>query len=509
MRRIVLAVLVFALTASNFGVQANSAEEIKFIPITASWLETLNYYRTSSGLSPVTEDPKFSEDVKSHTDYLAKTDASFFTGSYQNRHTENPASPFYKGRGLFSNLASSRDPNQSLFIDQWIQAPFHAIGMLREGLKSAGMGVSLDERSGYFEAGLDIGQGLKNVGRSKDILYPGDGAYSRLNRFMGESPDPRESCGSDWEKYRGLPVFVSLVANPPQKMSATITQPSGKEFSSGNDLCIVNEHTFVTSNKIYGPAGKSIIDAENMVLLIAKEPLEAGINRVSLKMDGRPDKNWSFTVIPEPKEVSFSYSATDLMVTWKPGTVAAPNQITGYQVSFSDENWKNSKLFTTDKLEFDASFLPDGKYLYCVTAIGKYRSGDCTGFYSVKISHEISKNPVVVYYPYTVKGNSRLILPKSKVTITFDTSKNTSASTSTPQICTTKVMNGQVIVYANKVGICSVDIKDPGAKTMEAVDLHYDFPVITLSRATCKKGSKTLITSGYPATCPSGYKKTA
>ena len=70
-------------------------------------------------------------------------------------------------------------------------------------------------------------------------------------------------------------------------------------------------------------------------------------------------------------------------------------------------------------------------------------------------------------------------------------------------------MNGQVIVSANKVGICSVDIKDPGAKTMEAVDFHYDFPVITLSRATCKKGSKTLITSGYPATCPSGYKKTA
>ena len=81
------------LTMLFFPISTSRAEPVPIPSMDASWLETLNYYRISSGLEPVTENSAQSAAALKHSIYLAKTDPSLFVGAYRNSHSENPASP--------------------------------------------------------------------------------------------------------------------------------------------------------------------------------------------------------------------------------------------------------------------------------------------------------------------------------------------------------------------------------------------------------------------------------
>ena len=368
--------MILGLSVSN----AAAFGQTNMLPsMDAGWLVNLNYYRTAAGLKPITEDKILSASVKKHMIYLVKSDPQYFVGAYLNRHSENPASPYYTPEGARSGneLTSNTSANAAEAIDSWMQAPFHALGLLREGLKSVGFDMEFNATTGQYEFGMDIFGNLKNQ-RTKMVIFPGKGSFSRQDHFQSESPDSRQACGPNWKNFTGLPLWVSLLTSPPPQMTAQLITPSGKVLKSSRDLCIVNEKNFITSDRVNGASGKTIITAGHMVLIIPKSSLAPGMQRVSLTMKGKPTIAWSFKVIGPPPTIT--WSATPTAITWDNPVAQPQNPITGYEVMFSDVTLKVFQSFRTTTNSFETVNIVPAQYFVCVRAIGRYRSGTCSVF---------------------------------------------------------------------------------------------------------------------------------
>lgn len=352
----------------------------------ATWIDTFNYYRLSSGLSPIAEDKRLSAAVKAHVTYLTMSDPKYLTGRYVSRHLENPASPYYTVRGSSAGqeMTSTLTDNQYLSIDQWMAAPFHAIGLMREGLSAAGWATAYNTRTGFYDTGADVLDRL-NPTRTKVIMFPGNGSQSRMDSFVGESPDPRESCGPHWRSYSGLPIWVTLLSKPPRQMSAQLVTPSGEVLSSRDQLCIVNEFTMKSSDPVYGAAGMAIIKADHMVLILPKKRLAPGLQQVSLKLDRKPRISWAFTVIARPQQISMTTASTPGELTWSAPPTQAGNPTLGYDVLVGDSSLKKIQIYRTDTTSFSTASLNPGNYWVCVKAIARYRNGDCPNFLSYTV----------------------------------------------------------------------------------------------------------------------------
>lgn len=372
------------------NVAPSFASTVQLPKIDANWIQMVNYYRQASGLAPVTEDQKLSSDVKKHITYLTKSDPKYFTGRYVSRHLENPSSPYYTKVGARSGqeLTTTLTNDQAQSIDQWMSAPFHAMGFMREGLRKIGWASSYNPGTGFYDVGADVLDGLKMY-RTKTITFPGNGSYMRMDNFPGEKPDPREGCGANWSSYTGLPIWVSLTTRPSRQMSAQIINPSGDVLSSQNQLCIVNEFNIKSSDPVYGPAGKAIVRADHMVLIIPKDPLTPGVQKVSLLLGGVRKISWSFTVIARPADIELTAINDPSSISWQAPPPENANPIVGYEVVVADSSMKKFEAFRTTSTTFSTAPLAAGNYWVCVRAIGQYRKGECPNF----VSYTTGQNP--------------------------------------------------------------------------------------------------------------------
>lgn len=254
----------------------------------AGWLETLNWYRSQSGLPPVKENASWSAGIEAHLAYLANTPEKYRVGKYANAHTENPASPFYTREGDAAGRKSNltfHSASDRAAIEIWMAAPFHAIGVLRPGLKE--VAFHRDPLTGA--AGLDVVRGFEPEFKSDLVLFPGPGSTVDLRRFLGESPNPLETCGYD--ASAGLPLVAMLPANPGPEMTATLTDMSGNVVPS----CIVSEHTYVSTDPVYGPTGLSLLKADTL-FIIPRDTLGPSQYTAKLTQPGQADISWSFNV---------------------------------------------------------------------------------------------------------------------------------------------------------------------------------------------------------------------
>jgi len=295
---VVGSVLAITLACAPFSASANSvAAPTK----NATWLEILNYYRLSSGLTPVSEDLEMSNAAQNHANYLAKTNMKYLVKEFANLHTENPASPYYNVTA--SALGAGDIAWTSVFsqrpIDQLMSAPFHAIGLLHETFTKVGFGTAPVEVGGYFPGHqvttLATVAGTSNALRTKSIFFPGANSTISINDFHTESPDPRESCGPNFRKYTGLPIFASILDAPSLRTSAFLTMPTGEILSNSRDLCVITEHNLKSTDPIYGAAARSIMSDEHMILVIPREPLKIGKYGVVIKQKNLADLSWKFT----------------------------------------------------------------------------------------------------------------------------------------------------------------------------------------------------------------------
>ena len=390
--------LVVALVGGLLGVNGSTAGAADTSPpaLSAGWLETLNWYRTASGMKTVSLDSTLAKSIESHLKYLIKTDKVLRGGAYSSPHAENPASPFYTTEGESAGKASniitegSADENEAGAIDGWMAAPFHAVGNLREGLKSTALST-LKSESGRTYWGLNVVAGLNLTAvRTKNILFPGDGSKVRLSRFEGESPDPREGCAGDFKSYNGLPIFASLLKDPTKDVSVDLFDPKGNAIPD-DALCVQTQYTFKSTDAVMGPGALKSFSGDNLVIIIPRDPLVQGQYKVKIKQGGLADINWSFSVAPAPIEgivqgIPEQKVPVRRTLKWSLGSGVADYALTSQRVRVwscpenkctTNENLVD-RIFPASQTSLDVMQFKDGFYFTCIEPINASGVGKCT-----------------------------------------------------------------------------------------------------------------------------------
>jgi hypothetical protein len=272
-----LVVLALPMTAD-----ATNDPAPPFIAPNAAWLSVVNYYRAMAGLSAVTEDPSLSPGARNHSCYMLYNGIS---------HDETPGLTGYTASGDTAGnqgnvaVSSGLDATARDQVELWMTGPFHAIGVLRPGLRSVGFGQCrlTNTPTWHSAATLDVFGGMNwNAPRPANaIVWPGNGTTTNLNRFVAETPNPVTYCG--WTGGAGLPVIAMMPTTFGRLVSTTITGPSGRLQTCG-----------LWKGNTDGAAA-SILGGDNAVTVLPRNQLADGRYTVTVTTD-RNTVTWSFTV---------------------------------------------------------------------------------------------------------------------------------------------------------------------------------------------------------------------
>jgi hypothetical protein len=262
---------------------------------THSWLDRLNLYRATAGLPPVEEDPDLSGAVSEHARYMVRHD--------EIRHTQNQRRALASLAGAEAAAASVLAGSNSAAapdiwaVDEWMQAPFHALGLLDPALERVGFGIhrAADGRI-QTAAGLDVLRGRSTAAApgTFPVLWPADGAAVPIGTHTSEYPNPLTSCRG-YSAPTGLPVIVQLGSG------GVTPQVTASWFVDGTralEHCIFDETTYRNGNTIDQRLGRGILDARDAIVLVPRAPLRADhAYRVVIDTNGRRI-DWTFRVSP-------------------------------------------------------------------------------------------------------------------------------------------------------------------------------------------------------------------
>jgi hypothetical protein len=257
------------------------------------WLERLNLYRAAALLPPVVEDPALSGAVFQHAHYMV---LHGIVKHSQNRR-DSGATPEGAAAAARSNLAGSIHSTEpdSWAVDTWMQAPFHALGILDPALQQVGFGIDR-ARSGRVQtaAGLDVtrGRNLAPLSVSYPIVWPAGGASVPLAMHTAEYPSPLTSCPG-YKAPTGLPLIVQLGSG------TAVPHVTGSWLGEGErwlDHCVFDEGTYRNHDRVQQRLGRRILAARNAIILIPREPLRSGSSyRAVVQVNGQ-QIDWTFAV---------------------------------------------------------------------------------------------------------------------------------------------------------------------------------------------------------------------
>jgi uncharacterized protein YkwD len=276
-------ILTALLGCSTLTTSSGAHADTGFPPENASMLDRVNWYRAQSGLDPVVQRADWQNDSVAHSCWMLQNGMS---------HDEPAGTPGYSAggarAGVNSNVAvSSGTTTNGAFVDLWMTGPFHAVGILRPGLREIGEGrcdiTNTYPGQPWRSAGtLDVLRGLKPAAKST-VHFPGNGSTTHLRNFIAETPDPRTYCG--WQRETvGLPV-IALLPAAPRNTTATITGPNGPL-----EVCVL------TAANTTGDA-KALLGGDNAVVVLPRTPLADGTHTVVISST-TASTTWSFTVAP-------------------------------------------------------------------------------------------------------------------------------------------------------------------------------------------------------------------
>ena len=241
-------------------------------------------------LSPVNENPAWSAGGQLHSRYMVKNNIL--------SHDEDASNPWYSEEGKAAaqagNLMASSnvDTSDQYAVDSWMQAPFHALGILDPALQTVGFG-SYREANGGLQMGasLDV---LRGLGTEKTtaypVMWPGDGATTPLGVFWGEHPDPLTSCPG-YSAPSGLPIILQI---GPGHLTPQVSASSFKQGSTSLEHCFFTEATYKNPTPDSQNLGRAILNQRDAVVLIPRQPLKSGSSyTVSITVNGQ-NYTWSF-----------------------------------------------------------------------------------------------------------------------------------------------------------------------------------------------------------------------
>jgi hypothetical protein len=258
-----------------------------------TWLDRVNFYRATAALPPVTEDPSLSTAVLQHARYMVQHDVI----THSQRPGARGATRAGAAAAAASNLAgslSALEP-ENWAVDVWMQAPFHAIGILDPALTRVGFGI-YREPDGQIQtaAGMDVLNGRTRTRRvgPYPIVWPADGAWVPLTAYTDEYPNPLTSCAG-YAAPAGLPVIVQMGdgGNVPR-----VTGSSIAEEDRPLDHCIFDETSYRNRDPQQQRLGRAILASRNAIVLIPRRPLVPGsMYRAIVKVNGR-SIDWRFGI---------------------------------------------------------------------------------------------------------------------------------------------------------------------------------------------------------------------
>ena len=494
---------------------ANLATETNLVPgKSATWLETLNYYRIASGVPPVKEKKSFSEAAKKHAIYVGKTPEKYFTGIYANKHKENPDSPYATEDGITDGagqIAWSSSDSAADAVHQLMGAPIHTIGFLRENLETTGYGFSPEDGKDSFVHTFSTLSGLTQDKRSKVILFPGDGATVKLNSFDGnEVPEPRESCDGDWKSFHGLAIIASLLKEPQKNLKASLTTPDGVVFDDPDNLCVVDENHFKTTDESYGGALGPILSNDHMVVMFARNPLSYGIHTAKISQSGQKDITWSFNVLTPPPATHSTVSKNGKTLEWKDIQGLPEDPVLGYTIKAKDQVSNKVDEFTTTEDNKSFASFNLGKdlssKLFCVSVNTRLFSiAEPSCFFGPGIE---TQQVLKVSYPWV--GDFAYL--HEKVVLYSNYKVDHTFTLSTPSVCSAKLnKNGQVEVIGKTTKDCIVTISNEGlfgvAGATKTFKLNFVDKAKSNTVINCIKDGVERSFVGYKPKCPTGYKK--
>jgi len=508
-----LLVLLASFSSPALAVEKSALNATSIPDSTASWLDTINYYRISSGLPVVKESKAFSAAAKAHAIYVGKTPEKYFTGIYVNKHKENPESPYATLLGVTDgagNISWSSSDNQSNAVHQLMAAPIHTIGFLRENLETVGYGITAEDGTDNFVHAFSNISGLSSEKRTKVILFPGDGATVKLNSFDGnEVPEPRESCAGDWKTFRGLAIIASLLKEPHKNLKASLNTPEGLTFDDPENFCIVTQNNFKTTDTAYGTALGSILSDDNLVVMFPRNPLSYGLHTAKISQPGEKDITWSFNVVTAPSATQSIISKNGKALEWKVIRGLAEDPVLNYTIKVSDRITKKIDLFTTTEgskryASFNLGNNLEDK-LFCVsvnTRLFSVPESNC--FYGPGIE---KTQQLKASYPWV--GDYAFV--NEKITLSSNYKVDLSFDLATPSVCSAKINEkGQVEVTGKTTKNCIVTISNDGLFGVASASKEFTLKFMDKTKSNtvirCFKSGVEKRYVGYKPRCPAGYK---
>ena len=254
------------------------------------WLARVNLYRAMASLPPVVENPRLSRAAFNHARYMV------MHGKV--RHAENPGDAWFTRDGAaaaaVSNIAGSPSPVEpdSWAIDDWMQAPFHALGILDPALRQVGFGIYRAANGPVQTAAvLDVIRGrAARASTDYPVFWPGNESSVPLTTHTGEYPDPLASCPG-FKVPAGLPLIVQLGSG------RAVPHVTGSWIAEGTraiDHCIFDQGTYKNPDAAQQRLVRRILAARNAIILIPRAPLRPGARYRAVVDVNRRRIEWTF-----------------------------------------------------------------------------------------------------------------------------------------------------------------------------------------------------------------------
>ena len=266
-----------------------------------AWLAYVNDQRGLADLSPVAENPTWSDGDWKHSRYMVKND---YLG-----HSEDLDNPWYTPEGLAAAqngnafVSSSTSSTDKYAIDFWMQSPFHAVAIVDPALQQVGFG-SYREAIGrrHMGATLDVYRGLGTIPPTVTfpIEYPADGKTTALRSYMGgEWPDPLTSCPG-YSAPAGLPVILQI---GPGNLTPSVTAHSFEQGGAPLEHCEFDATNYINPDNYTQRVGRSVLSLRDAIVLIPRAPLTPGASyAVSVTSNGQTYV-WTFGVATTARQI--------------------------------------------------------------------------------------------------------------------------------------------------------------------------------------------------------------